>query len=219
MKRILKRPLLVFLSFLMLLSATQPALAALAVDDEIVADVPIYDAPCDGYDVPCNTLDDEPCDEPYVPDETEQNTYPLAPDDVTKSILEMSLIAPLNVTIPPHLQNRTVVVQIGNDRAVVDGEYIVMIEPSIAEGQRILIPIYDIAELMGADVVWNATTEILSVAMGNQRIEMEIDSYYLRRWLDGERVLPDVHFSNIIDNPIHVQPPQLVGVIPYGAIA
>ena len=210
----LKRPLLILLALLMFLSATQPALAALAVDDEIVADVPIYDAPCDGSDVPCNTPDDDD-NKPYVPDDAKQDTYVPVPDDVTKSILEMSLIAPLNVTIPPHLQNRTVVVQLGNDRAVVDGEYIIMIEPSIAIGQRLLIPIYDIAELMGADAVWNATTEILSVAMGNQRIEMEIGSYYLRRWLDGERVLPDVHFSNIITNPLYVQPPQLVGTIPY----
>jgi len=102
----------------------------------------------------------------------------------------------LDVAIPPELMDRTVVVQINNTRALVDGEYIIMIEPALLPGTRTLIPIGSIAELMGADVTWNYPT--MSVEMGNHRLEMDVGSYYLRRWLDGARILPDVHIQQVL---------------------
>jgi len=115
----------------------------------------------------------------------------------------------------PHISVTSLVVQDGNTRALVDEVNIVLTDPAIVQGGVMLVPVGSLSGLMGATVNFN--NPILSVESSNQRVELEVGSTIMRRWVNGVRQ-PDINLQDILGDTHIAQPVQLINGIVYAPL-
>lgn len=118
--------------------------------------------------------------------------------------------------LPAHILDRYVVVQIGNDRAVVNGTDIHMIQPAFVESRTTFIPAGSISTLLGASPV-TMTGDVLSITMGAQRFELTVGSLIVRVWQNGVRQ-PDFNLQEVLEDGWIAHPVRIVNNVVFAPL-
>ena len=110
--------------------------------------------------------------------------------------------------IPDHI----VILKAGSNRALVNDTSIVMDDPAIIQDDIMFIPIESIAEFWDADITFDNTT--LTIELDNRRVTLEINSWIMQFWTDGDRQT-DIDLRNVLDENLTEQPIRRIDGIPY----
>lgn len=70
-------------------------------------------------------------------------------------------------------------------RVAVAGRLLSLDAPPLVGNQRTLVPLRAIAEALGAEVAWEATTQTVTVRAGDRRVAMQVGSTRLTVYLEG----------------------------------
>ena len=184
------RILSIFLSIIMLVGIVPPSAFASEQDDFTYS----YDSHEPEYD--------------YADYESE---YDLADGELEYDYDDYKTEYPLADHTPEH----TVIVRADSDRTLANDTAIVMDDPVIILDGFFFIPIESIAEFWDANVTFDDTT--LTIELDNRRVTLEINSWLMQFWIDGERQT-DIDLRNVLDENLTEQPLQRIDGIMYIAL-